>query len=214
MKMAAALDRLPTEILPGILKFLGCHCSGKHLPEPPDAYIRGDRQEQAAICPQLRKLISKDEADALRVVAHASGIEELQLLSAADLLTSLRLQRSLSAVNAVRYLSRHRATLESLHLDLRKRGHTQDGPEPRAIFSLREFTALKHLFLNLDEFYTRFWAGSHGGDPELLVQLLPPGITSIHLTRHITGGASSPGGKPAGPCSRCFERPIPEAGAG
>jgi hypothetical protein len=86
----------------------------------------------------------------------------------------------------VRYLSRHRATLESLHLGLRKRGHPQDGPESRGIFSFREFTALKHLFLNLDEFHTRFWAGTPEGDPELLVQLLPPGITSLHLAGHIT----------------------------
>ncbi|KAF7131276.1 hypothetical protein CNMCM5793_004390 [Aspergillus hiratsukae] len=88
--------------------------------------------------------------------------------------------------NAVRYLSRHRATLESLHLDLRKRGHTQDGPEPRAVFSFREFTVLKHLFLNLDEFHTRFWAGTPAEDPDLLVQLLPPSITSLHLAGHIT----------------------------
>ena len=88
--------------------------------------------------------------------------------------------------NAVKYLSRHRATLESLHLDLRKRGYTQHGPDPRAVFSFREFTVLNHLFLNLDEFYTRFWAGTPAGDPELLVQLLPSNITSLYLAGQIS----------------------------
>ncbi|KAE8153223.1 hypothetical protein BDV25DRAFT_149886 [Aspergillus avenaceus] len=88
--------------------------------------------------------------------------------------------------NAVGYLARHRATLESLHFDLRCRGHSQDGPDHRAVFSFKEFTSLKHIFLNLDEFHTRFWAGHPAEDPELFVRLIPHSIESVHLAGRIT----------------------------
>lgn len=88
--------------------------------------------------------------------------------------------------NAVKYLSRHRETLESLHLDLRRRGHSDAGLDTRAVFTFREFTLLEHLFLNLDEFHSRFWAGSSPAeDSQILVQLLPPRIVSLHLAGHI-----------------------------
>ncbi|KAL4871123.1 hypothetical protein BDV12DRAFT_194769 [Aspergillus spectabilis] len=57
--------------------------------------------------------------------------------------------------------------------------------DPRAVFSFREFTVLKHLFLNLDEFHTSFWAGSLEEDPQLLIQLLSPSITSLYFAGHI-----------------------------
>lgn len=87
--------------------------------------------------------------------------------------------------NAVRYLSRH-TTLETLHMNLRWRDHGVYPPEPRAVFSFRHFPVLRHLFLNLDEFHSRFWAGDPAGDPDLLVELLPQSIMSLHLAGRIT----------------------------
>jgi hypothetical protein len=87
--------------------------------------------------------------------------------------------------NAVRYLSRHRATLKTLHLDLRARWWSPftDG-KIRPVFTLRDFSVLEHLFLNSSEIYSRFWA-EKSTDPYLLVQLLPLGIVSLHLAGHI-----------------------------
>lgn len=88
--------------------------------------------------------------------------------------------------NALKYLSSHCESLELLHLDLRKRGLTFSPPEPRASFSLKKFTALKDLFLNLDEFHSRFMAADPSGDRELLVQILPSSIVSLNLAGIIT----------------------------
>lgn len=87
--------------------------------------------------------------------------------------------------HAVRYLSLHCQTLEFLHLDLRQRGLTFEPPET---FNLKQFTVLKHLFLNLDEFHSRFMAVDPPplGDRELLVRILPSSIISLHLAGHIT----------------------------
>ncbi|KAJ5139268.1 uncharacterized protein N7515_004116 [Penicillium bovifimosum] len=79
--------------------------------------------------------------------------------------------------NAARYLSRHYKTLESVHIDLRYRG---GDPAVPSSFSFRELTALKHLFLNLDEFHSRFFM-PRCTDEQILVQFLPSGISSLHL---------------------------------
>ncbi|RMJ23261.1 hypothetical protein PHISP_05869 [Aspergillus sp. HF37] len=84
--------------------------------------------------------------------------------------------------NAARYLSRHRKTLESVHIDLRHRG---GDPATPSSFSFRELTALKHLFLNLDEFHSRFFMHGWTDDSQLLVQILPSGIRSLHLAGRI-----------------------------
>jgi hypothetical protein len=83
--------------------------------------------------------------------------------------------------NAARYLSRHRKTLESVHIDLRKRG---GDPAIPSSFSFRELTALKHLFLNLDEFHSRFFM-HRWTDDQIFVQILPSGINSLHLAGQI-----------------------------
>ncbi|KAL4745980.1 hypothetical protein BDW72DRAFT_210849 [Aspergillus terricola var. indicus] len=88
-------------------------------------------------------------------------------------------------INAVDCLERHCETLESLHLDLRRRGNCPDGSDPRDVFSFRKFRVLKHLFVNLDEFHTRFWGGSLEEDLHLLVKLLPPGIESLYFAGYI-----------------------------
>ncbi|KAL4781115.1 hypothetical protein BJX76DRAFT_363819 [Aspergillus varians] len=88
-------------------------------------------------------------------------------------------------INAVDCLKHHCETLESLHLDLRRRGNCPDGSDPRAVFSFRQFRVLKHLFVNLDEFHTRFWGGSLEEDSQLLVKLLPPSIESLHFAGYI-----------------------------
>ncbi|KFY38200.1 hypothetical protein V494_04457 [Pseudogymnoascus sp. VKM F-4513 (FW-928)] len=85
--------------------------------------------------------------------------------------------------NAVKYLSRHRATLRSLHLDLRMRdvfyGDSIDrGSLPS--FRLRDFKALEHLFLNSEEIFD-------GGNKHLIAEnqllawFLPVNIVSLHL---------------------------------
>ncbi|PLN81409.1 hypothetical protein BDW42DRAFT_169008 [Aspergillus taichungensis] len=84
--------------------------------------------------------------------------------------------------NAAKYLSRHRKTLESVHIDLRRRG---GDPATPSAFSFREFTALKHLFLNLDEFHSRFFMHRWTDDSQILVQILPSGINSLHLAGRI-----------------------------
>ncbi|KAL4951703.1 hypothetical protein BDW69DRAFT_186112 [Aspergillus filifer] len=88
-------------------------------------------------------------------------------------------------VDAVEYLKRHSETLESLHLDLRRRGNCPGGSDPRAAFSYRQFRVLKHLFLNLDEFHTRFCGAPLDEDHQLLVNLLPSSIESLHLAGFI-----------------------------
>ncbi|KAL4993068.1 hypothetical protein BDV10DRAFT_190320 [Aspergillus recurvatus] len=84
--------------------------------------------------------------------------------------------------NAARYLSRHRKTLESVHIDLRHRG---GDPATPSSFSFRELTALKHLFLNLDEFHSRLFMHRWTDDSQLLVQILPSGVHSLHLAGRI-----------------------------
>ncbi|KAJ5551349.1 hypothetical protein N7535_000700 [Penicillium sp. DV-2018c] len=83
--------------------------------------------------------------------------------------------------NAARYLSRHYKTLESVHIDLRYRG---GDPAIPSSFSFRELTALKHLFLNLDEFHSMFFM-QRCTDEQVLVQILPSGISSLHLAGQI-----------------------------
>ncbi|KAJ5131101.1 uncharacterized protein N7515_007140 [Penicillium bovifimosum] len=83
--------------------------------------------------------------------------------------------------NAAGYLSRHYKTLESVHIDLRYRG---GDPAVPSSFSFRELTALKHLFLNLDEFHSRFFM-PRCTDEQILVQILPSGISSLHLAGQI-----------------------------
>ncbi|OBT66713.1 hypothetical protein VE03_03988 [Pseudogymnoascus sp. 23342-1-I1] len=85
--------------------------------------------------------------------------------------------------NAMKYLSRHRTTLKSLHLDLRERGVAYRDSIERTIppsFRLRDFKALEHLFLNSE--------GIYGGgekhltaEDQLLVWFLPANIVSLHL---------------------------------
>ncbi|KAL4756297.1 uncharacterized protein BDW70DRAFT_154311 [Aspergillus foveolatus] len=84
--------------------------------------------------------------------------------------------------NAAKYLSRHRKTLESMHIDLRRR---EGEPATPRSFSFRELTALKHLFLNLDEFHSRFFMHSLTDDSQILVQSLPFGVNSVHLAGRI-----------------------------
>ncbi|PLB34985.1 uncharacterized protein BDW47DRAFT_111211 [Aspergillus candidus] len=84
--------------------------------------------------------------------------------------------------NAARYLSRHRKTLKSVHVDLRHRG---GDPATPSAFNFRELTALKHLFLNLDEFHSRFFMHRWTDDSQILVQILPSGVGSLHLAGRI-----------------------------
>lgn len=91
-------------------------------------------------------------------------------------------------LDAVKYLNRHFEPFESLHLDVRQCRCNIDKPEPPQVFSVQEFAALKHFFVNLDEFNSSlFKGGSREEDPELLlIQLLPPNVTPLHLAGRIT----------------------------
>lgn len=87
---------------------------------------------------------------------------------------------------ALRSLTRYRASLKSLHLDLRYRcltvyAHPQNIP---AALGLKNFTALEHLFFTANGLYC-FSGTGPSPDPQLLVQLLPPGIKSLHLTGYV-----------------------------
>ncbi|RDW78969.1 uncharacterized protein DSM5745_05821 [Aspergillus mulundensis] len=83
---------------------------------------------------------------------------------------------------AVRALGRHSATLESIHIDLRGRSpHKQPWQLWRDVFSFKDSSALKHLFINMDR---SLWAGEE--DYHLLVQLLPSSILSLSLAHTIT----------------------------
>ncbi|KAL5363145.1 hypothetical protein BJX96DRAFT_186602 [Aspergillus floccosus] len=84
--------------------------------------------------------------------------------------------------DAVLCLRRHRETLESLHLDLRKRGVFPmasggiyyDRPEP--IMDFRNFSALQHLFLSASEFYDSTYK-----EPPPLTELLPRSIATLQF---------------------------------
>lgn len=86
------------------------------------------------------------------------------------------------ANHAAQILRRHRATLESIHIDLRlltrfPNGNLEDHRPP---FSFRDFQALRHLFLNSTALYC-----PQLGDPSVrgegILRFLPPGIVSLHL---------------------------------
>ncbi|KAL4810801.1 hypothetical protein BDV18DRAFT_155414 [Aspergillus unguis] len=84
--------------------------------------------------------------------------------------------------NAVGYLERHCETLESVHIDLRRRGGE---PAVLGTFSFREFVVLKNLVLNLDEFHSRFFKHNPGLEHQLLTRILPPNIISFCLIGRI-----------------------------
>ncbi|KAL2863816.1 uncharacterized protein BJX67DRAFT_235161 [Aspergillus lucknowensis] len=87
--------------------------------------------------------------------------------------------------DAIRYLYRHRETLESLHLDLRKLGYDERVDPMPPGSTLREFPALKHLLLDMQELHR-----SLVPDSQLLLQHLPPSIQSFHLVGWIDFGHS------------------------
>ncbi|KAL4881653.1 hypothetical protein BJY04DRAFT_218095 [Aspergillus karnatakaensis] len=80
------------------------------------------------------------------------------------------------------YLSHHRETLEYLHLDLRLAGlFPIRGNPPRwerwaPVPNFREFTALRHLFLDASQWYDVSYEL-----PPPLLHLLPASITSLHF---------------------------------
>lgn len=85
--------------------------------------------------------------------------------------------------NAVKYLSRHRATLKSLHLDLRERGcayYVSEASARPPFFRLKDFKALEHLFLNAHGIYGNGKKHLLAED-QLLVWFLPASIVSLHL---------------------------------
>lgn len=84
--------------------------------------------------------------------------------------------------NAARYLTRHCTTLELVHIDLRHRGGE---PATPSTFRFCELTALKHLFLNLDEFHSRFFDHRCTDKSQLFIHILPAGLNSLHLAGHI-----------------------------
>jgi hypothetical protein len=87
---------------------------------------------------------------------------------------------------AIQPLKQHKATLESLHLDLRARGYynpTTDGGDSQPLSdTLKDFTALKHVFLSASMLCNHRGRASYTNyDSVLLTKLLPPSITSLSL---------------------------------
>jgi hypothetical protein len=89
-------------------------------------------------------------------------------------------------LDAIQLLKQHRATLESLHLDLRARGYynpiTDGGDSTPLSETLKDFPALKHVFLSTSVLHNHHGRASFASyDSLLLTKLLPPGITSLSL---------------------------------
>lgn len=84
--------------------------------------------------------------------------------------------------DAVELLERHRATLETLHLDRRRESIFLSSLNPGPVVSFPEFPALYHLFLSMDEIHCRLEGQE---DQELWIQILPPNIKSLHLASTI-----------------------------
>lgn len=77
-------------------------------------------------------------------------------------------------------------TLESLHLDLRARGwhspYTDGGDAQPLSDTLKNFTALKHLFLSTSMLTNHRGRASYTNhDSVLLTRLLPTSVTSLYL---------------------------------
>ncbi len=87
--------------------------------------------------------------------------------------------------DAIRQLGRHKETLESLHLDLRAFGFapSSDGGGAQPLSeTLRDFTALRHVFISASMLYNHRGRASYTNyDSALFTSLLPPTITSLHL---------------------------------
>ncbi|KAL2834014.1 hypothetical protein BJY01DRAFT_239304 [Aspergillus pseudoustus] len=86
--------------------------------------------------------------------------------------------------HVVECLRRHRATLQSVHLDLRQRGRWME-KTTTPISSFCDFPALKYLLINMEEFRM-----SPVADSEILAQFLPPSIETVHLPSRIDHSAS------------------------
>jgi hypothetical protein len=88
--------------------------------------------------------------------------------------------------DAIEHLQKQHSTLKSLHLDFRHNGHRSspdtDGGNLRPLYasdSLRDFTALEHLFLNASAVCNTMVPLPD--DDRLLTRLLPPNLTSLCL---------------------------------
>jgi hypothetical protein len=89
--------------------------------------------------------------------------------------------------DAIEHLRKQHSTLKSLHLDFRHKGHRSspdtDGGNLRPLHasdSLRDFTALEHLFLNASAVCNI--QVPLPDDDRLLTRLLPPNLTSLCFT--------------------------------
>ncbi|KAJ5369261.1 uncharacterized protein N7496_009021 [Penicillium cataractarum] len=87
--------------------------------------------------------------------------------------------------DAVELLKRHRATLETLHLDRRRESIFPGSLDLGPVVRFQNFPALYHLFLSMDEIHLRIEGRDTKEDPELWIQILPPNIKSLHLASTI-----------------------------
>ncbi|KAK4132026.1 hypothetical protein BT67DRAFT_484550 [Trichocladium antarcticum] len=88
--------------------------------------------------------------------------------------------------DAIQPLIRHKATLQSLHLDLRARGYynpiTDGGDSQPLPMTLKDLRALKHVFLSASVLCNHHGRASYTNhDSILLTQLLPTSVTSLFL---------------------------------
>ncbi|KAM5350677.1 hypothetical protein ACJ41O_007182 [Fusarium nematophilum] len=89
---------------------------------------------------------------------------------------------------AIGCLARHSDTLEVLHLDLTKQGHQVRRINP--YLHLKEFTALKHLFLNGSTVFDDLSRETESRpNSQVLIRLLPTSIVSLSITRNRHGNS-------------------------
>ncbi|KAJ4202369.1 hypothetical protein NW759_015420 [Fusarium solani] len=86
------------------------------------------------------------------------------------------------ASDAIEYLDKHKSTLQVLHLDLSKRDVQMRKIPPDS--SLKEFSALKHVFINSMPLFGFIQKREQNVDSRVLIRLLPPSIASLTIEKN------------------------------
>ncbi len=117
--------------------------------------------------------------------------------------------------NVVTYLrKRCKTTLRSLHLDFRRLDPTVEGATAGMMPSVREFIALKHLFISVQEIYRDDGASTPDGkltDGQRLFSLLPDGLETLEFADGSDTGYPTSRSRAASASAKDVERPVPTA---
>lgn len=136
--------------------------------------------------PNLRTLRVTDSlmlAVTLRKLLDACtrGLVAFEYEAAKDETQGLR-GRHFQVSDAIECLDKHRSTLQVLHLDLSKRD-VQMRKIPLGS-NLKEFSALKHVFINSMPLFGFIQKSDHNVDSEVLIRLLPRSIVSLTVRKN------------------------------